>query len=109
MRDLMKEKLQAKSAEEAKEETTVRKTAKTTAPKDKAVTAEPPAKESTADVTKPASKLYVAIHQLKDGHDWHFDSRELPRHTPVMYVGAVYAVVLFCIQAVISVHVAGNV
>ena len=105
----MKEKLQAKSSEEAKEETMVSETAKTTATEDKATTAEPPAKERTTDVIKPASKLYVAIHQLKAGHDWHFDSRELPRHTPVMYVGAVYAVVLFCIQAVISVHVAGNV
>jgi len=76
VRDLMKEKLQAKSTGEAKEETTVKETAKTTALEDKATTAESPAKESTADVTKPASKLYVAIHQLKDGHDWHFDSWE---------------------------------
>ena len=81
VRDLMKEKLQAKSTEEAKEETTVKETAKTADPEDKATTAEPPAKERTADVTKPASKLYVAIHQLKDGHDWHFDSWEDARKT----------------------------
>ena len=52
VRDLMKEKLQAKSAEEVTE------------------------KGAAEEVSKPATKLYVAIHQLGEGHDWHFDSWE---------------------------------
>jgi hypothetical protein len=85
----MKEKLQAKSAEEvtekgaavelAKSQVPEEKTATTAATnpsksEEKAVTAEAPTKGTTEKVSKPATKLYVAIHQLGEGHDWHFDS-----------------------------------
>ena len=65
VRDLMKEKLQAKSAEDATAKSTAEEPAKTEAPEEKA-----------AEVANPISKLYVAIHQLGEGHDWHYDSWE---------------------------------
>lgn len=76
VRDLMKEKLQAKSVEAVKEENTVNEPVKTNAPEEKAATEKPPVKEKPAENTKSASKFYVAIHQLGEGHDWHFDSWE---------------------------------
>ena len=76
VRDLMKEKLQAKSVEAVKEENTVNEPVKTNAPEEKATTEKPPVKEKPAENTKSASKFYVAIHQLGEGHDWHFDSWE---------------------------------
>lgn len=91
VRDLMKEKLQAKSAEEATEKGAIEEPTKTEAPEEKtgstegtnpskseekAVTAEAQTKGNTEEVSKPATKLYVAIHQLGEGHDWHFDSWE---------------------------------
>ena len=91
VQDLIKEKLQAKSAEEVTEKGAAEEPAKSQAleektatiaatnpskSEEKAITAEAPTKGTTKKVSKPATKLYVVIHQLGEGHDWHFDSWE---------------------------------
>lgn len=79
VRDLMKEKLQHKDAEETKEEAKTAEAEKAQVTKENPEVAETvketPASGSPAP-TKAASKLYVAIHQLKEGIDWHFSSWE---------------------------------
>ncbi|WP_051650158.1 zincin-like metallopeptidase domain-containing protein [Selenomonas sp. AB3002] len=79
VRDLMKEKSQHKDVEETKEEVKAAEAEKAQVTKEKPVVAETvketPAPESPTPA-KAAGKLYVAIHQLKEGSDWHFSSWE---------------------------------
>ena len=89
VRDLMKEKLQAKSAEEVTEKGATEEPAKSAAleektanteatspskSEEKAVTAEPPTQINKVDDIEPASKLYVSVYQLGEGTDWRFAS-----------------------------------